>query len=129
MGFANDMDFFYMPMDIVKSRNLRYAFINFVSETVAARFIDLFSGYRFDDDNNSYYRGSAGSSSKVCEISPARVQGFYPNVDHFQRDKRTVVVGLMITVDDDDDHHHTLQKRAHGTSLAPHYYYTNPWRV
>lgn len=83
MGFANDMDFFYMPMDIVKSRNLRYAFINFVSETVAARFIDLFSGYRFDDDNNSYYRGSAGSS-KVCEISPARVQGFYPNVDHFQ---------------------------------------------
>jgi len=73
LGFANSYDFFYLPMDTHNRTNVGYAFINFVSQDAMERFTGAFSGSNFRDH----------SSQKVARVSPAHVQGFYPNVQQF----------------------------------------------
>jgi len=73
VGFDGKYDFFYLPMDTHNKTNVGYAFINFVCPDVMQQFIRMFSGYRFKDH----------SSHKVARVSPAHLQGFLENVQHF----------------------------------------------
>lgn len=72
-GFDGTYDFFYLPMDTHNRTNVGYAFINFTLPATMQNFIAAFSGYRFKDH----------SSQKVAKVSPAHLQGFHENVQHF----------------------------------------------
>jgi len=72
-GFVGTYDFFYLPMDTHNRTNVGYAFINFSTPPSMDEFITSFSGYRFKDH----------SSQKIAKVSPAHLQGFYENVQHF----------------------------------------------
>lgn len=74
MGFAGTYDFFYLPMDVHNRSNVGYAFINFVEPFDATRCTQAFSNYKFP----RYH------SKKICAVSPAHIQGFEKNVQHFK---------------------------------------------
>jgi hypothetical protein len=73
LGFENLYDFLYAPGATCaygRSRNLGYAFVNFLSADEARRFAVAFNGYCFE--------GRASSKKGIAKI--ARVQGFDENV-------------------------------------------------
>lgn len=72
-GFAGTYDFFYLPMDTHNRTNVGYAFINFVAPSDMELFTKTFSGYNFKDH----------ASQKIARVSPAHLQGFYENIQHF----------------------------------------------
>jgi RNA recognition motif 2/RNA recognition motif. (a.k.a. RRM, RBD, or RNP domain) len=73
-GFKGAYDFFYLPADFRNAANVGYAFINLRSHEIALAFIDAFTGYRLP----------ALRSSKVCDVSWARIQGIDANVAHYR---------------------------------------------
>jgi len=73
VGFEGTYDFFYLPMDTHNRTNVGYAFINFLAPLDMERFAEAFSGYRFKDH----------ASQKIGRVSPAHLQGFHKNVQHF----------------------------------------------
>ena len=73
-GFRTRYDFFYLPADFRSQSNCGYAFINFRSPHDAADFARVFRGFRLP----------ALRSSKVCDVSWARIQGLASNVEHYR---------------------------------------------
>eukprot|EP00931_Biecheleriopsis_adriatica_P087932 TRINITY_DN62334_c0_g1_i1.p1 TRINITY_DN62334_c0_g1~~TRINITY_DN62334_c0_g1_i1.p1 ORF type:complete len:411 (-),score=111.17 TRINITY_DN62334_c0_g1_i1:138-1370(-) len=72
-GFAGAYDFLYVPMDKQFGANKGYAFINFLDN----RFVHSFRT-RFEGRCMSSYK-----SGKIVQISPASLQGFEANYEHF----------------------------------------------
>jgi hypothetical protein len=79
MGFSELYDFLYLPTggrsSTVGSSNLGYGFINFTDPSNADPFTQAFAGYQFEGT----------SSTKVCTVRPAHMQGLESNVLHFDR--------------------------------------------
>ncbi|KAF4666444.1 hypothetical protein FOL46_003084 [Perkinsus olseni] len=72
--FMHKYDFLYLPIDFKNRCNIGYAFINFLDEDVAHQFREKFQGLHLPGFN----------STKVCDVSVARVQGLYANVEHYK---------------------------------------------
>jgi len=72
-GFWGSYDFFYLPIDFQTKYSVGYAFLNFVSEAELERFKQAYTGLKLSED-----------SGKVCEISPAKVQGKAKNVEQYR---------------------------------------------
>jgi hypothetical protein len=73
-GFEGRYDFFYLPMDFRHNCNLGFAFANFDSEATLREFTEKFEGFKLPGFN----------STKVCQVSLARVQGLHANIQHYQ---------------------------------------------
>jgi hypothetical protein len=73
-GFEGSYDFFYLPIDVHSRSNVGYAFVNFVTDTEAARFQSFFSQHRFVLSNRR----------KISMVSRAHVQGLEQNIRHFE---------------------------------------------
>mmetsp|Transcript_54914 Transcript_54914/g.130905 ORF Transcript_54914/g.130905 Transcript_54914/m.130905 type:complete len:489 (+) Transcript_54914:111-1577(+) len=72
--FRGEFDFLYLPIDFKNKCNVGYGFINFRTVEKCAKFVELFDGV----DVRECLPGL--NSKKVCEVTPARVQGFAENV-------------------------------------------------
>lgn len=68
-GFGEHVDFVYVPMDFKHRCNMGYAFLNFRTAEVCARFA---VEYHLAE---SRLKLPGFKSSKVCEVTPARYQG------------------------------------------------------
>lgn len=82
MGFQDKYDFLYLPTGGRSSKtasNLGYGFINFADPADGPGFIQEFSNYKFD----------CTSSSKVCMVKPAHIQGLQQNMRHFSQANST----------------------------------------
>lgn len=66
------IDFFYLPLDFKSGKSLGYCFINFASSTDASNFKNMFDRKRMNPN-----------SSKLLEITIAKVQGFAKNYNLF----------------------------------------------
>jgi len=79
MGFNAKYDFLYLPTggrsSTVGSSNLGYGFINFTDPSDADPFTQCFTNYQFEGT----------SSTKVCTVRPAHIQGLENNILHFDR--------------------------------------------
>ncbi|KAF4756650.1 hypothetical protein FOZ63_010157 [Perkinsus olseni] len=73
-GFADKVDFFYLPIDFRNKCNVGYAFINLCSHEYALQFMNVFHHYKL----------TAFNSLKVCETGFARIQGLQANVNHYR---------------------------------------------
>ena len=73
-GFAGDYDFFYLPMDFENRANVGYGFLNFRSPEGAFRFAKCFDGRKLERFVNSL---------KIIRVTPARMQGYQQNCEHF----------------------------------------------
>lgn len=73
-GFAKKFDFLYLPLDFQCGRNFGYAFINLVSGDFVADFMRLFHGQKMTQE----------SSTKVCQVAPAKVQGQVANANQYR---------------------------------------------
>jgi len=58
-GFGGYFDFVYLPIDFQSNSGLGYAFLNFISTAVAARFCEHFTGFT----------GWSTGSDKVCKVT------------------------------------------------------------
>jgi hypothetical protein len=81
-GFEGLYDFFYMPCDVSARVNLGYCFINFRNNELVPLFLEGFHGKQFPR-----YR-----SSKLLEVTSAKIQGFHRNVDSLMKSS---VVSLL----------------------------------
>jgi hypothetical protein len=63
--FANQYDFFYLPIDFKNRCNMGYAFINFVDSVYICDFFSTFNDQKWEKFN----------SDKICKISYGRIQG------------------------------------------------------
>jgi len=79
--YAGQFDFVYLPIDFNSKCNVGYAFINFRSPAACQRFYQEFHSAK----TKSVLPGF--SSSKVCEVSYARVQGRDANMDNLRDEK------------------------------------------
>jgi len=79
MGFKERYDFIYLPTggrsSTVGSSNLGYGFINFTGPMDADPFMKAFLNFQFEGT----------SSTKVCTVRPAHIQGLENNIVHFDR--------------------------------------------
>jgi len=75
-NFAHTYDFLYLPMDKGTGAGVGYAFVNFIDNTVAAKFTKSFDGYRFSRQQRS--------SKKLAKISVAHLQGLEKNLQHYK---------------------------------------------
>jgi protein phosphatase 1 regulatory subunit 42 len=71
--FHTKYDFFYLPIDFRNKCNVGYSFINFVEPMVIVSFYEAFNGKGWERFN----------SSKICEVTYARIQGRKALEDHF----------------------------------------------
>merc|ERR1712113_1148335 len=67
-------DFVYLPIDFKNKCNVGYGFINFRTPAACAEFVNKFNGA----DVRKCLPGL--NSRKICEVTPARVQGLDENV-------------------------------------------------
>jgi len=69
------IDLFFLPFSCKRNQTLGYAVINFTSHQGAASFLDRWQG------------GSLAHSrrSRPLEVFAARVQGFWPSLEHIAR--------------------------------------------
>jgi RNA recognition motif-containing protein len=74
VGLTGTFDFLYVPLDLRTMSNVGYAFINFSEAADAQRCAERLQGMRLK---------KMGGSSKVIEVSRARVQGKDANMKHF----------------------------------------------
>lgn len=74
LGFEGKYDFFYLPIDFHYGCNFGYAFINIIDD--CAGFIREFNGKRL-----AFTRET---SSKVCQVVPAKVQGQMANAQQYR---------------------------------------------
>jgi hypothetical protein len=79
--YEGQFDFVYLPIDFNSKCNVGYAFINFRLPVSAQMFIARFHGAKTKNCLPGF------SSSKVCEVSYARVQGRDANMDNLRDDK------------------------------------------
>eukprot|EP00927_Polykrikos_kofoidii_P044411 TRINITY_DN38390_c0_g1_i1.p1 TRINITY_DN38390_c0_g1~~TRINITY_DN38390_c0_g1_i1.p1 ORF type:complete len:880 (-),score=187.55 TRINITY_DN38390_c0_g1_i1:153-2642(-) len=77
--FKGAFDFLYMPIDFRNRCNVGYAFINFKETKACQRFVSAFHGV------NATKCLPGFNSSKVCHVTPARVQGAEANVAHLRQ--------------------------------------------
>jgi len=79
MGFGGKYDFLYLPTggrsSTVGSSNLGYGFINYEDPADAELFQQMFTNYQFEGT----------TSTKVCTVRPAHIQGLQNNILHFDR--------------------------------------------
>lgn len=73
MDFLGKFDFLYLPIDPATSANKGYAFINFVKAEFAWLFKQRYEGRKMNRSN----------SEKVVSVSPASLQGFEANFNHY----------------------------------------------
>lgn len=74
-GFSRMYDFVYLPMDFRTNLSLGYAFVNFVSNADAQRFIQALDGFS----------GWMSPSPKVCQVSWADPnQGLAEHVERYR---------------------------------------------
>lgn len=72
-GFADCLDFMYLPMDLRTKKNVGYAFVNFIKPETAKMFLQSFQGVKLN----------ASTSLKSLDIIPSRRQGFINNISVF----------------------------------------------
>lgn len=72
--FRGHFDFVYLPIDFKNKCNVGYGFINFRTPLVTEAFIRSFHGVPVIECLPGL------NSKKVCEVTPARVQGLAGNV-------------------------------------------------
>jgi len=82
-GYDNSYDFLYLPIDFGSKCNVGYAFINFKSPATASKFIAEFHSATVGNVLPGF------SSSKVCEVSYAHVQGRDANLENL-RDRKFI---------------------------------------
>jgi len=70
-----DYDFLYLPIDFHYECNVGYAFINLVSHGRVTEFVQAFDQKKFKRAENS---------SKICKVTPAKVQGQVPNANRYK---------------------------------------------
>eukprot|EP00439_Symbiodinium_sp_Y106_P057841 s6688_g8.t1 len=80
-GYKNLYDFVYLPIDFSSKCNVGYAFINFRTPGAAHRFHTEFHGTKTKQCLPGF------SSSKVAEVSFARVQGRDQNMENLRDEK------------------------------------------
>lgn len=74
VGFAGKYNLVYLPMDFKNKTNLGYAFVDLVSDDVALKFFETFSGFcdcRF-------------SIEKEFEVSWSTVQGYLAHIERYR---------------------------------------------
>jgi hypothetical protein len=74
-GFLGKFDYMYLPMDAKGNNNRGFAFINFLTTSSVTQFYKVF--------NKSYIDDPSQTSWTPLEVSPADIQGFENNVEHF----------------------------------------------
>eukprot|EP00403_Amphidinium_massartii_P026110 CAMPEP_0178405276 /NCGR_PEP_ID=MMETSP0689_2-20121128/18316_1 /TAXON_ID=160604 /ORGANISM="Amphidinium massartii, Strain CS-259" /LENGTH=435 /DNA_ID=CAMNT_0020026287 /DNA_START=120 /DNA_END=1424 /DNA_ORIENTATION=- len=79
--FDNQYDFVYLPIDFNSKCNVGYAFINFRSPHACQLFTAEFHNVKTRHCLPGF------SSQKVCEVSPARVQGRDANMENLRDEK------------------------------------------
>jgi len=80
-SYQSEFDFVYLPIDFNSKCNIGYAFINFRSPQGAQRCFNDFNGQKTKVMLPGF------GSSKVCEVSYARVQGRDANMENLRDDK------------------------------------------
>lgn len=75
VGFGDRYNFFYLPIRRGHTQNFGYAFIGFGDKKTTIEFAMAMTGYRFPGRR----------SPKSCAVAPARIQGFWSNMEHFQK--------------------------------------------
>lgn len=74
-GFKGSYDLVYIPVDFATRMGLGYAFVNFVTPTVAQRFLAVFNGFS----------GWSSSSQKICEVSlSCELQGLEAHINRYR---------------------------------------------
>jgi len=76
--FAGMYDFLYLPIDFKNKCNVGYGFLNLRTPEICSQFAGYFHGV----DVRKCLPGF--NSRKVCEVTPARVQGLQDNVRRLQ---------------------------------------------
>mmetsp|Transcript_57363 Transcript_57363/g.134496 ORF Transcript_57363/g.134496 Transcript_57363/m.134496 type:complete len:428 (-) Transcript_57363:154-1437(-) len=79
--FKFDYDFVYLPIDFNSKCNVGYAFINFRTPHACQLFTQEFHNVRTKHCLPGF------SSQKICEVSPARVQGRDANMENLRDEK------------------------------------------
>ena len=74
-GFTGALRFFYMPFDLDTEHNLGFAFADFRTAADLDRFKTTFDGVKLPHHK----------THKICQITPARIQGFHANLDHLSK--------------------------------------------
>jgi hypothetical protein len=77
-GFKGDVDFLYLPIDFKNRCNVGYCFLSFTTPEATSRFAREFHGEMAKKKLPGF------NSNKVCEVSPARVQGKNANICRLQ---------------------------------------------
>jgi len=77
-NFKGEFDFLYVPTDFNNKCNIGYAFLNFKRHDSVARFLQHFNGVNASICLPDY------NSSKVCEVTPAHVQGLELTIEHLR---------------------------------------------
>jgi len=80
-GYRGLYDFLYLPVDLKDKSNLGYMFLNFRTPGACSRFRTEYNGVPAVDKFPGF------NSSKVCAVSPARIQGCEQNVRRLQGSK------------------------------------------
>jgi len=83
-GYAGLFDFFYAPIDFKSKCNLGYAFVNFTSADKADDFSAHMDGHRLIEPGDPIALSGSSHSSKVCNVSWARIQSLAANVRHYR---------------------------------------------
>jgi len=74
-----DYDFIYMPIDFNNKCNVGYAFVNFRNEGAVELALKTFHMVECQTALPGF------NSSKIVEMTPARVQGLQSNIEHLQQ--------------------------------------------
>lgn len=73
-GFSGMYDYLYVPIEARGRSNIGYAFVNFLTQQIAEKFMKDIDGYRFGQVN----------STKRASCAAARVQGLEANIEHYR---------------------------------------------
>ncbi|KAL2513217.1 RRM 2 domain-containing protein [Abeliophyllum distichum] len=80
-AYSLEYDFFYLPMDFRSKDNLGYAFVNFTTAVAAVKAMEILQNYHWGTIQTC--KGTF-VSKKICEVTPARIQGKKNLVARFQ---------------------------------------------
>lgn len=75
IGFTQQYDFLYVPIDFKSKQNFGYAFVNLTSIENTCRFCDVFEGFA---------AWPSSQTAKVCTLSWSESQGFKANVERYR---------------------------------------------
>lgn len=78
LHFKGEFDFLYVPIDYNNKCNVGYAFLNFKRPESVPRFLEHFNGVNSSVCLPDY------NSSKICEVTPAHVQGLEMTIEHLR---------------------------------------------